>query len=128
MTRLYLAGPMTGLPEKNYPAFHAEAARLRALGYTVVSPAEIDTVDGLPWAHYMKIDIPLMLSCDGVATLPRYDMSKGAMLEVHIALELDMPVSAAKEFCNRDPHPCKPPPDFSDMDDDTPPSIEWEAA
>ncbi|RCI66099.1 DUF4406 domain-containing protein, partial [Pseudomonas aeruginosa] len=26
--RIYLAGPMTGLPEHNFPAFHAEAARL----------------------------------------------------------------------------------------------------
>jgi len=30
VTRLYLCGAMSGLPEKNYPAFHAEAARLRA--------------------------------------------------------------------------------------------------
>lgn len=107
MTRLYLAGPMSGYPEKNYPAFHAEAARLRALGYTVVSPAEIALPDGLPWADYMRHDIPLMLTCHGVATLPRYDLSKGAMLEVHIALELDMPVSASKEFQHRDPHPCR---------------------
>ncbi|TGA83618.1 DUF4406 domain-containing protein, partial [Pseudomonas aeruginosa] len=27
--RIYLAGPMTGLPEHNFPTFHAEAARLR---------------------------------------------------------------------------------------------------
>jgi hypothetical protein len=33
---------MTGLPEFNYPAFHAEAARLRAQGFEVVSPAEIN--------------------------------------------------------------------------------------
>ena len=40
MPRIYLAGPMTGLPEFNYPAFHAEAARLRQLGYHVENPAE----------------------------------------------------------------------------------------
>lgn len=38
--RIYLAGPMTGLPEFNYPAFHAEAARLRGLGYQVENPAD----------------------------------------------------------------------------------------
>jgi hypothetical protein len=32
MKRIYIAGPMTGLPEFNYPAFNAEAQRLRGLG------------------------------------------------------------------------------------------------
>ncbi len=41
MTKLYLSGPMSGIKDNNFPVFHAEAARLRALGYTVVSPAEI---------------------------------------------------------------------------------------
>lgn len=95
MTRLYLCGAMTGLPEKNYPAFHAEAARLRALGYTVVSPAEIDLPDGLPWAAYMAVDIPLLLSCDGVALLPGWQASRGATLEHHIAKELNKSIHAA---------------------------------
>lgn len=37
---IYLCGPMTGLPEYNYPAFHAAAAELRAQGWRVVNPAE----------------------------------------------------------------------------------------
>ena len=40
MTRVYIAGPMTGLPDFNYPAFNAAAAKLRALGLEVLNPAE----------------------------------------------------------------------------------------
>ena len=31
MKRIYISGPMTGRIDLNFPAFHAEAARLRAL-------------------------------------------------------------------------------------------------
>ena len=38
--RVYLAGPMRGIPEFNFPAFHDWATYLRARGYEVFSPAE----------------------------------------------------------------------------------------
>ncbi|HEX8594362.1 MAG TPA: DUF4406 domain-containing protein [Pseudomonas sp.] len=40
---------MTGLPEFNYPAFHAEAARLRTLGLEVENPAENPLPANAPW-------------------------------------------------------------------------------
>ena len=43
MTRIYIAGPMSGLPELNYPAFNAMAERLRAHGH--VRPSAMAGVD-----------------------------------------------------------------------------------
>lgn len=42
---LYIAGPMSGIPGFNFPAFIAAAAALRAAGYTIISPAETDPED-----------------------------------------------------------------------------------
>lgn len=90
ITKLYLAGPMTGIPEFNAPAFHAEAARLRALGYTVENPAEVKLPDGASWSDYMRADLPLLLKCDTVVLLPGWAHSRGARLEAHLARELGM--------------------------------------
>ena len=40
--RIYISGPMRTIPEFNFPAFHEAAARLRAAGHVVFSPAERD--------------------------------------------------------------------------------------
>lgn len=43
--RYYIAGPMSGIPQFNFPLFHAAAAALRAQGFDIVSPAETDPED-----------------------------------------------------------------------------------
>ena len=40
MKRIYLSGPMTGLPGLNFAAFHAMTTNLRAGGHTVTNPAD----------------------------------------------------------------------------------------
>lgn len=94
MTRIYISGPMTGLPQLNFPAFNAEAERLRALGFQVVNPADLNA-DGTPWQQCMRIDLAAMLTCDTIAMLPRWQESRGATLEFVIATELDMPAHLA---------------------------------
>lgn len=83
MKHIYIAGPMTGLPDFNYPAFHAEAARLRALGYHVENPAENPEQE--TWSGYMRQALRQMLTCDCVALLPGWANSKGATLERYTA-------------------------------------------
>jgi hypothetical protein len=100
--RLYLAGPMTGFEDFNFPAFNKMAAELRARGYVVENPAEHGVVDGADWADYMAYDLTRLGLCGQVAVLPGWENSKGARLEVHIARELGMKVVNAHDLVARE--------------------------
>jgi len=93
--RIYVAGPMTGLPEYNFPAFNAAADRLRAEGWQVENPAEHGHVEGADWADYLRWDISRITTCGAIYLLPGWPSSKGANLEVHIAGVLGLQVILA---------------------------------
>lgn len=90
--KIYCAGPMTGLPELNFPAFHAEAARLRALGHEVINPAEINPDKHMTWRECMRTDIAALVFCDAIQLLPGWENSKGATLEHHIVERLGLQI------------------------------------
>lgn len=93
MPTLYLSGPMTGIPDFNFPAFNQASARWRSEGYRVFNPAEnFDGRTDLPRAAYMREDLAQVMQADIVAVLPGWKDSKGARLEVAMARELDLPV------------------------------------
>lgn len=98
MKRVYLSGPMTGLPDLNFPAFNAEAARLRALGYLVVNPAELCPDPTMGWHECMRRDLADLLTCDGLALLDGWHKSSGAHLEMHVAHRVGIEIHIAKEL------------------------------
>lgn len=94
--RVYLAGPMTGLPAWNFPAFDRAAAHGRSLGFDVVSPADLDRDAGFDPDHDADIaggvlrdvvrrDLDAILSADAIALLPGWENSKGARAELFVA-------------------------------------------
>jgi hypothetical protein len=117
--KLYLAGPMRGIPEFNFPAFHAGASRLREIGHIVFSPAERDIavtgVDiskgnatgdnalaeaqhGFNLREALKDDLEFIcLEADGIALLPGWQNSKGAIAERATALALGLLVMTIDE-------------------------------
>lgn len=93
--KLYLAGPMTGYKDHNYPMFFRAAAELRIAGYAVMNPAEIrPRLFALKKTRreILTEDLQLLLTCQGVALLPGWEESQGANLERATAVGLDMPV------------------------------------
>lgn len=91
---IYIAGPMRGVHDYNYPRFNEEARRLRKAGHEVVNPAEnFDGRQDLPRHKYLARGVQdLILNCDSIGVLPGWELSEGARLEVQIALSLGYPI------------------------------------
>lgn len=100
--RIYIAGPITGLVyEDALRAFAMAEASLRRDGHEPVNPMAIEPTPDLPWAEYMRQDIPQLLSCEAIYLLEGWENSKGARLEKHIAEQLGMTIL----FAAADPVP-----------------------
>ena len=98
---VYLAGPMRGYPEFNFPAFHAAAARLRLAAIEVSSPAEHDVQGGFDptgsdedfdLRAALRWDLEQVMAVEMVVVLPGWEKSKGAKAEVALAEALGTPV------------------------------------
>jgi len=95
--RVYVAGPMTGIVDFNFPAFNQAAEMLRSKGYIVENPADHGLVEGAEWADYLAYDLTRIGLCGSIYLLPGWEQSKGAQLEVMIAQRLGMGVIYADE-------------------------------
>lgn len=111
--KIYLAGPMRGITDFNFPAFHFAARKLREMGYTVFSPAEKGEETGFienPLQQHslefrrLVFSLDLDWICkhaDAVALLPGWEKSKGACAEKAAAEAVGLTVmELGSEFIN----------------------------
>jgi nucleoside 2-deoxyribosyltransferase len=101
--KLYVAGPMRGMPQYNRAAFEANAYVLRQAGYDVVTPIEVDRRVDPAFDHAIHVATPKQIArfqaesmaelarCDGVALLPGWRGSVGTMQEIDLACSLRIP-------------------------------------
>ncbi|WP_420114537.1 DUF4406 domain-containing protein [Pseudactinotalea sp.] len=96
MSTVYIAGPMSGLPDFNYPAFRAAEGELRRAGHEPLNPADAEALNdtGVPqaWAWYMRHALGMVIRAEGIALLPGWERSRGATLEHLVALQLGMDI------------------------------------
>jgi len=90
--RLYISGPMAGLPDLNFPAFTEAAMLLDRAGHDVLNPARHGQghEGGVP--YYMRLAFLDVLDCEGIALLDGWQKSIGANVEKDMAHILGLPV------------------------------------
>lgn len=88
--KVYIAGPMTDLPNFNRDAFNKVAASLISDGHIPLNPAILP--DGLEQKEYMMISGSMLYCADTIALLPGWEKSKGAVAEYGLALKLGIEI------------------------------------
>lgn len=109
--RIYIAGPMAGKKDQNFPAFESASKRLRDDGHFVINPAELSVMFGKPEtvaasfkAYYagaaqsapdgwsviaqsvMDADLAALRSCHAIYMLRGWEQSRGARKELAEAI------------------------------------------
>ena len=101
---IYIAGPMRGYEDFNFPAFDRQAEVLREQGWVVINPAEMDRQDGLPCSGPMEYDpvvnyedrefmrdalkrdlVAICDDCTAMYMMSGWEESRGAKAEWHTA-------------------------------------------
>jgi hypothetical protein len=97
---VYLAGPMSGLEDFNFPAFFRAQKELESRGMKVFNPAQADienygsldeTKKKANYRDCLRIDLNWILDhAEAIALLPGWENSKGVEIELALARVLKL--------------------------------------
>ena len=92
--KIYIAGPMSGYPEFNYPSFFAMEHILKQIGVeTVLNPVVIGDGDTtMPYDFYIRHSLQMVSQATAIVMLDGWEKSKGAQLEHLSATTMGLPV------------------------------------
>ena len=103
LDKIYIAGPMTGHPEFNYPAFF-KAENSIGHEWQVFNPARMDGIDTTGMKGHlgevpefclkaaMKRNCEAICQCDAIYMLKGWEKSRGALIEFQLAVYLGLEI------------------------------------
>lgn len=103
---VYVAGPMSGLPDHNVPAFDAARDRLQEAGFATITPPDITRsvgrhIEGIgadgsiteaAYLELVRLDLRELTQANAMVLLPGWRRSKGAKIEYVVAVQMGLPV------------------------------------
>lgn len=98
--RLYVIGPVSGVPDLNRRSFEGARRELEGAGYEVVIPHDVVPPD-TTWDLAMRLSIAEMMCCDAVAMLDGILRSDGAMIERDLCRRIGIDCLTVAMWCDR---------------------------
>lgn len=105
---IYIAGPMTGYKDYNYPKFFEIDEKLVNLGWKTVNPARVaDSLGGQDAfladknteIAILKEQKSQLMKCDAIVLLDGWTKSPGSRIELKLALENNLDVYLEHDIC-----------------------------
>lgn len=106
MNRIYISGPMSGMPDKNQDAFlKAEQHYAHTTGMDIINPYRIGLtlfgfyeelkIDSPTYLEYLCYNLPNITICCMLIVLPGWEDSFGSIVEIQQAFKYNIPVFEA---------------------------------
>jgi len=93
--RVYIAGPITGMPDDNRRAFSRAEEFLGSAGHEPINPHKVCS-PGDDYDTCMEKDLKALSTCDALYALLGWENSPGAQVEMDRALELGLEIMLQK--------------------------------
>lgn len=100
--RAYLAGPMRGYEQYNFPAFDRARDFLITKGWNPISPADLDRNEGITGFttdlppdfifNALRRDFMALCQCEAIVFLSGWEESEGANAEKFVAEHIGLPM------------------------------------
>ena len=96
---MYISGAIAHYDlEERKTAFESAERFLSLKGYDPVNPFKNGLPDEAHWRQHMRADIALLLECDYIYMLDKWELSKGAKLELDVASSCGIEVLFENQF------------------------------
>lgn len=94
--KVYISGPITGIPYDNKEAFAQMEEFLISQRHEPLNPHNLPHDHDKSWESHMREDIKALCDCDEIVMIHGWNRSAGAQLELLIARSLGMKVHKPK--------------------------------
>jgi hypothetical protein len=90
--KIYISGKISGIEAEAEKLFAQAEELLISQGYEVVNPFKLEHNHDKSWISYMRVCIIALCSCDCIYILKNHSTSKGALIEIDIAIKLGLDI------------------------------------